>query len=272
MKSLLLSLALFLICSVHGRTQSYIPIIDTNAHWAVEVVNCFPCSWYYYYYSVGDSVTIDSTTYFPFGDSLLVREDSQRVFVHRDTGEYILYDFNLQVGDSFRVEVYNGPMWVDSFSFKILESIDTVEIGGIQRKRFMFGPDEWNAEIWVEGIGDINRGPMYRFLYPFFETSVDLNCYRYDSEEVYGECYPIGIDEPDMQPEVSLFPTTSHEYIHIQSNVQISQIKIFNMHGELVSIENQNDKVDVSTLLAGMYFTRITTENDLEVVLRFIHP
>ncbi len=99
-------------------------------------------------------------TYDYIGD---IREEpaTKRVFFRLGEGlpEGLLYNFNLQVGDTVHVVNYYfnyeiGPM--------ICDSIDQVEIDGELKNRLYLNREYYNirADVWIEGIGS-TYGLMY---------------------------------------------------------------------------------------------------------------
>ena len=74
-------------------------------------------------------------------------------------------------------------------------------------------------------------------------------------------------------PSFKIYPNPTNDFIHIQGieNQRISQAKIFDVNGRLVSISQnlQDNKLDVSQLFSGVYILKIETENG-EANIRFI--
>lgn len=82
-------------------------------------------------------------------EGYLYREEDQKVYQNRDilTGEKMLYDFALNVGDSLFIE--DGlpfDYWIH------VVNVDSVEVNGTFRKRIQF---DYPDEIWIEGLGSI---------------------------------------------------------------------------------------------------------------------
>lgn len=136
--------------------------------------------------------------------------DSNRVYFQASGSWNLLYDFNVQQGDSFLVGHYN--QWV-----KIV-SVDTVTINGFSRKRFEYDAPSFTSEfswIVIEGIGHMID------MFPTYDNQLfgPLRCYQdnvvglYKSEYYYGstwnqDCDQIitGIDEPFDSKKVIVFP------------------------------------------------------------------
>ncbi len=110
-------------------------------------------------------------------DTSLVREDtithkvyvknfvSQRINYHVDTAEELLYDFNLQLHDTF-------IHFVDTVMIKdIVNSIDSVTIQGVSHKVWLF-----YYYTVIEGIGCLDH-PILPASYDVFEMYHDLVCF-----------------------------------------------------------------------------------------------
>jgi hypothetical protein len=82
-----------------------------------------------------------------------------------DQKEYLMYDFDLKVGDTLVVPVLLGETEGNEGPVKVrvrVDSISTIILGGIQRKRMVVnyvsrstypGNPSENRDIWIEGIG-----------------------------------------------------------------------------------------------------------------------
>lgn len=98
---------------------------------------------------------------FHFGD---IREDGKKVFLKRPSEiEYLAYDFNLDIGDT--VPCPGNSTAPDSL--RIIDSIDSVIVNGVYRKRYVI----FDGVNIIEGIG-ASTG-LFNPLFPSFGI-----CYR----------------------------------------------------------------------------------------------
>jgi len=119
----------------------------------------------------GGEIFLDSNSYmylFESRDSLqnqwdicgFIREDTINSLVYFDFNdgleeEGLIYDFNLEVGDSIYIDNYY-LFFVDALL--ICDSIDTVLINGVEKRRYFFldnGLGTSYSDIWIEDIGSI---------------------------------------------------------------------------------------------------------------------
>ncbi len=95
-------------------------------------------------------------SYTSFGACSLVFSDSDKVYRYYSTGNELIHDYNLAVGDSFYFKYYGKS--------KLL-SIDSQLVNSIYLKRFNFQ----NGVKWLKGIGDIVFGAQWNTnAYGFF--------------------------------------------------------------------------------------------------------
>lgn len=267
MKKILLT-SLLIIGIFQCNAQSYLPIIDTASLWTTHKVNCHPCTFTYFYYEIMDTITIDGKLYHNTGGYLTsgwpLREDNAgKVYAYKDSTEYLLYDFGMQVGDS----ILTQETFQDT-AYHTLDSIDTVVLGGVSRRRYHFSPNNLNnlnnhliqQNQWIEGIGDVSQGLFYRFQFSFFETTFHSECYRNSSSPLMGACAPVGIPEKVKSEEaLKVFPnpTAANSLLEISGNniPEKGMLNFYDITGQFVKSESfqANHPVSTSGLKAGTY-------------------
>jgi len=124
--------------------------------------------------------------------------------------EFLMYDFGLQVGDTFDLTTQYQV---------VLNSIDSVLIDGNYYRRFNFDQVSWFAGMnynWIEGIGS-NFG-FFAFFYGF-EQSLTFDCFQEDLDstglyplfsysESNGGCEFVGLPEKEKDENKSLLRIT----------------------------------------------------------------
>lgn len=228
----------------------------------------------------GDS-TIDTLSYSKIWvsyDSLatwcfqgLLREKSNIVYyLPPDLDEGILYDFNLEVGDS--AFVHNIFCGNEPIPIQIIK-IDTVDYFGMTRKRWQLDDSGTGDEYWVEGIGSMN-GPLYtKYSYCIVCPGWELLCYHYEGLLQYimpgeADCYVgVGIDEHGAgKISVNPNPVKRGELVKIELDFQIKSINVYSSSGKLVkeisSIHENNFKLETGAFSSGVYLIRIETEEN----------
>jgi hypothetical protein len=151
MRNLLLST--FVLMGTAGLAQeyTYVPFPKENARWNVDAMSMdcppYPALCGQGTYAAAGDTLINGVSYTRINDVYLgqitsttfylFREDTsqRKVFGLGSGQEYLVYDFSLSVGDTFRI---SHPTVGVEESY-VIEGIDTVLVGNSLRKRFNFG-------------------------------------------------------------------------------------------------------------------------------------
>jgi hypothetical protein len=194
-----------------------------------------------------------------------LRDSGQKVIYNNFYGEYLLYDFGANVGDT-----------IDSISFclenyLIVDSIDTVMIAGQPRRRLIFDFSASCSYVseWVEGIGS-NHGLVNNldvhgwFVFDYWEFLV---CYWEDGtlrwmNPDYNTCYyfTLGMDELPPSSPARIYPNPVHDkaIIEIAGRIKRWRWTLYNSLGQIVSQEENIDKnsylFERGELTDGIYF------------------
>lgn len=139
-------------------------------------------------FQFSDTATLCGHTYSVLelpGATAYFRNEGQRTLFRTSTGcaakEYLAYDYSMAAGDTVYAGL-NMDMGQPDTAMLMLQSIDTVDVLGVQRRRFAMKYDPCNQESpllyatmhWIEGIGS----PEHPF-YP-------LHCFCDGCESSYG--------------------------------------------------------------------------------------
>jgi len=202
----------------------------------------------------------------------LLRESDQVVYyVPPGANEGVLYDFNLQAGESAMVR--NFFCLSEDVPITVM-AIDTVEYMGTERKRWLLGEDEWVYDIWVEGIGSLS-GPLYtRYEYCIVCPAWELLCAYQAESKIYGNlsyenCYIsfVVIDESPLGPEIQLFPNPviRGQKVQLHPATAGSLLSLYSTTGTLMAQyvinETQTLEIETERLAPGLYTILITSLN-----------
>jgi len=262
-------------------SQNYFPLVEENNEWNVLNQYYIPIPMPQVYYTEtfklsGDTLIEDemymklfmSEEEDPFTWNYIgaLREDQQKVwyFPENSYSESLLYDFNLQQGDT--VNFLYEPMVVDSVVYK--------PINGTDRKHIFFsyyGISEF-TEFWIEGIGS-NRGVVYGGTALFVGGWYYILCKSENNELVYMNpdyqtCYMIstGIEENDAEPNLVLRPNPARGKFEIRSSMfEVEGSKIISIYNEMgVKVQevrkmdrSETIYMDAKDLRKGFYFIRM---------------
>jgi hypothetical protein len=296
MKKLLLIIILLFSLSSKGQTSVYHPFPDSNGIWNMDFylwAGCWPVSDLYQSYSYvlsGDTI-INAVTYhklnIPFvqttcsgfhtaGYQGCIRQDTsiKKVFFisPNETTEELLYDFNLQVGDTVHGVIQSWTGQLDT-----VVSIDSVLIGSDYRKRWLINPP-YNVYI-IEGIGStygvIEPSPGYVTDLP----GIAITCFKQDGQTLFPDastsCNVILSVEniPGDNFSVSFSPNPFHASatlsIHGNSVIKGAELNFFNSVGETIFTQNitgQSWVIERKNLPSGIYFYRLLNESKTEII------
>ncbi|OYT13167.1 MAG: hypothetical protein B6I19_06585 [Bacteroidetes bacterium 4572_114] len=292
MKKLLTLALLILACSTQAQIPDY---FAGNPEWRQELTwgGAMPCLEIdnYVYYLNGDSV-VDGYIYkkvykrgehdhswmgdppapdYCTGSSFynyfygLVRQDSLKVYIREGNNDYLLYDFDLSVGDTLPETYFLMENNV------VVSSIDSILVGGSYRKIFNLENSIYPYPLdLIEGIG-FNQGFLDEVpdWYP-----AQLLCFVLDDTTYYpsyGEpcdLMIVDISNPEVQyPGLKIFPNPSAGNISIKFNsgpntmvnVKVSDISGRNLRDEIWAIDQgMNVKsLDLGSFDKGVYFISI---------------
>ncbi len=220
--------------------------------------------------------------YWGDANDILIREDTLSrkvyyIFSQDDTVERILYDYNLNVGDTIQYKLMSGGFLVDS-----VVSVDSTLINGIYHKVFTLKCRNRNrAYSFVEGIGTTVNPELPIYFGGCFEYDERLKCFQQYFQpaftapyhlcglEIYGiyfldsfyNCQPDGVDyKVELNNQAEVVPNPVKNELVISRSVAINSVSISNIVGQVVFSREYNMNkvmVNVSYLPAGVYFIKI---------------
>lgn len=215
------------------------------------------CNFYYYaFYLSAD------TNAFLRDDTIL-----KRVVIFRNNQEYILYNFNKNVGDTAKLYEFN----FNSLSTYTIQTKDSIFLGdGLYHKRFLV--KNINSTFWVyEGVGGWSG-----LLTPYFiglGVGNGLVCFATTQPTLhtiwsqYSSSYPCLIITSNKvynlnENNTCLFPNPSYDLINIKTEgLYQKNIEVKNVLGQVVynlqNINTENTELNIKDLPRGMYFVTI---------------
>lgn len=283
---------ILLVLTINSTAQLGAHFADSNAVWKTNHVWLPPSPFGYNGYSEstisGDTminnlsyIKIHETAYDVFCTDIItggpnyigaLREDTiQNKILFIPEGnevETILYDYNLQVGDTL-------PLGYNIITDDIfVSSIDTIETYGTLRMRWRLSAQYLGqfADI-IEGIGSTNglTHPIY-----VFEAYSFLRCYEQDDTLVYlmeglncvmptDSCFYLGIAEGETL-DISYFPNpvTASFTVNFTKNFPGEYtLEIYNQFGAYqkgLQLSGGIETVNIEDLNSGIYFLVLRDE------------
>ncbi len=286
-----LFIIILLSCFVNSHAQK-IRFTDSTNYWrTTSMTPEHPYSDQQYYFR--GSNTIRGRRYqcmLSYYGSLCryVREDTAAGLVYfisrdtTDTTEYILYNYNLNVGDTIRYIWPGSGGNTDS-----VINIDTVMIDGIAHRSFDLtneGRGGNRGYTYIEGVGGTNSPFFHLEVTSCFEYGEILSCFWNNyvrpsfqfrrsycgmgGSILYENCSDLAINAPSNYSQVSIFPNPVDDELTIAisgNGILQTDVKILNLDGQRMickSVTNSKTpiQVDVSQLLEGVYILMVSDE------------
>jgi hypothetical protein len=245
-------LAILSVANAKAQVSVYKPFPDSNAIWNIRIGNGGTGPWSVSdisYKLTGKDTLILGQIYKVIQDKFgnyisAIRQDipNKKVYGILDIlnpSDILLYDFNLQIGDTFR----SRPL-VNCDSITVIDALDSIQINGQYRKVLKSG----NIDI-IEGIGS-NDG---LFEHNCFETSSVL-CKFENGLNFYNiNCTPLSTTDNEMTLDEIV---VSNNRIYLPETYLGGDIKLLNQQLQIVaSIRNiKNEIINLDFLTSGIYF------------------
>ncbi len=189
-----------------------------------------------------------------------LRQDSLKMYIY-DNADLLLYDFDLEIGDTL-------PMTYNNFADNItVESINFLQVGMETRKVFELSSNNGNITELIEGIGH-NYG-LIGTMQPFEFYENGLVCYTLAETSYYpnlgAPCdLDVSLGEIVNFRFVSVFPNPVTENISIQTenSSAIQTVFISTLLGEQKSIDfrisdEKTIELSLGNEASGIYFIEI---------------
>jgi Secretion system C-terminal sorting domain len=303
----ILGSSLFIPCSAQFNT--YHPFPDSSAWWSEEYEGMTTCSglpssfseysdhflrkdtimngltYHMVYYSGGYGEGCGVVVWNSFCNYIgSIREDSMKHIYFNSSATHnrdtLLYDFNLNVGDTLQPTYINNP----AISKNYVKKIDSILIGTRYRKQFIV-TDINDSAYWrdsiIEGIGS-NQGLFGNMVWGF-ESYSFLLCFEQNDTTIYPRlnegCQIFVLGVPDIEKEKAnfiVYPNPNNgdftvTFIHPELVSENPIIQIYNILGEQVyyksyqpsAISYQPLTIDLSSQPNGVYFCRVVSENNV---------
>jgi hypothetical protein len=202
-------------------------------------------------------------------------ENAKKVYFSDGTGQRLLFDFSLSIGDSIDI-CANDPKCYYPFYVHV-DSIDSIFIFDRYRKLFYLNAhSSWPfAQKLVEGIG-LEFGLLGRIDLQTFACTADfLKIYYYKNDPAYilhasqfKICPPP--PPPDtLPPSVTIYPVPAGDYLYVEVKHDTlyrgSKILLYNSLGQLVLDKNMTEnpmRIDMSVFSSGIYLLELINENN----------
>lgn len=291
---------LFFLCSLHSFAQNYFPFPTDSAKWKVRynssASQCLYLLAEFQYIMNGDTI-IGSNTYkkiyktgvaydqgcyiTSWGYDGAIREDSNKhIFLRWTNSDTLLYDFNLNVGDTVKGYLANNCYAI------VVDSIDSVLVQTSFRKRFNCSTH--NASFCFSNISIIEGiGGTQGLLCPMggAESRFVLDCFALNGQTIYPDTItscPLIV--AGMQNEIDKICSVNYLYALNFSSIEFNSdnepfcsytgLIIYNELGQLINQSSNENlfplRLSSDKLGTGLFFARFTNESGQTTIVKFI--
>ncbi|MGB6035248.1 MAG: T9SS type A sorting domain-containing protein [Cryomorphaceae bacterium] len=205
-----------------------------------------------------------------------LRSEENQVFVRVEGQEYLLYDFDLEVGDIFtplvcvqfdEVQILDGSQT----SFEVAD-VSTTLIDGEERRVISFEP--FSALQWIEGVGS-NQGLFNGIAICAIDIISVLTCFERNTILEYTDpfveiCCPTTLsDDNDELTDHRTFaypnPISLSQSLGFSESVESGQLTVFSQDGKLMYAEQISKTFNLTPsdmgLSPGLYHFQLEMEN-----------
>ncbi len=200
-----------------------------------------------------------------------IRQDSLRFYEYHQGEDQLMYDFDLQIGDTTEyTTIENSGDW-------IVTSQDSVLIGGYHSKIFylsrLFDDFISDSTFVIQGVG--SKAGLLDHYHTFFESDAFMLCYQRNGIEYLGllgfgkVCeFDLGLIENTSEsiPDLNIYPNPVHDELNIHYQNRQYEITIRDLVGKLVHEQSSTDQItsiDVTKLKQGMYILTLRSDDDV---------
>ena len=199
-----------------------------------------------------------------------IRIQDGKIFLRQKSGiDSLIFDSYWNIGDTIIVDEWNEI-------FYVLNSIDTVNIGGADRRRWTFKGSEFSDGterpdgIFIEGIGGLYSSldvlPIGgSWIWNWEYESFSLDCFTLKGNQILGNNCELGTHtlKKHVKPEVHIIIDHTNDILKIQSDIFYNsalKIQLIDLNGRIILntiISGTNVSVKYPQSLKGIYLVKI---------------
>ncbi len=230
-------------------------------------------------------------------DTIIVYANNNRAYYWTGYDFKLMYDFNLEVGDTLDIEIYQ-TFNCDSVSPMILDSIDTIIADSVPLRVQYLSFITWEGGTPRKKDYQIIEFVGYTYTYEHFIfpplyceegdnfSNTSLRCFINENFEYkkIPEQWPCDTIINNLSVNlvkitgnaVSLYPNPATEYINVkikQNNLTIEQIKIINSLGKVIlkkDVAKNKISIDIKDFSPGIYNATLMLDNGQVINNKFI--
>lgn len=224
----------------------------------------------------GNTLRITKTTYygFPIQDEINIIRDGKKVFYEEDGTLYLLYDFNLNAGDTYQVRYpvkfdsrnIENAEWFEPYIDIKVESVEFVNVGGtILKKQFI----STESNLYRVGNYALECIGYEYWILPFYNCDAcetyyfnGLIKYKDPNLEVISNDHQCSSLSENVTKRNKLFihPNPAGEFLNFSGldDRPIEEITIQSSDGKILLRQDNNfEDINISMISSGVYIVSV---------------
>lgn len=194
-----------------------------------------------------------------------IREDSKKLYMYYRDTETLMWDFNVNIGDTIK-QIFVFNIYDIKNINAVITGTDSVSIGGVYRKRYLTNNSAFKL---VEGIG-ANGFPFFYGSY-FSHDGGEPICYTENGYTTsYSSTFPCYYIHPYGTPTVinntitskapNIYPNPFSNQLTVDADAAF--VKLTDAMGKGVTTQlGNNNTINTSALPAGLYILTLHDEH-----------
>lgn len=269
-------------------SQAYVPLLNNQNEW--HFTTCFAGDCLTdVYFTNGDTIVegqnykiLDGYHYisrtFLLRENLIEKKVHMAIITPNRINTYLLYDFSLEVGDTFDMKNPITPFPTEAGLFVLDAIVEEPIFENETRRHFYFSPHvsntiSTNTAVWVEGVGSlslINAASGF----PDQNGVGLLNCFFKDGTLFYtnlneqvSSCNATLEASNFSFPDILAYFPDKKGYCHITNTSVIKEIEVYDLLGRKVlrqTNKNQENSMilDFNPFQKGVYILHLLTTDE----------
>ncbi len=281
---------IILFCIVHLSTliaQEYVPFPLTNAVWVGRdffVSNATPQYNYWHFIVKGQDTLINGVVYKKIdkkggirnnNNITAIREKDKIIYLRENDKDTILYDFNMQIGDTVNGRIYGYSL---NSRKVLLYAIDSILIDNKYRKKYRLKvPSSGGSGDIIEGMGcRCGFIPNLQGL----DSGGFLDCHSVNDKAIFGgnngKCDLVSnkeIIKNLAQVQIYPNPVVDKSFLKLPDDVPIDRAKVFDVLGRMVKsydVAHSPPEILKKDYSKGIYFVHVFHQKQLIALSKFI--
>ncbi|MEZ4912121.1 MAG: T9SS type A sorting domain-containing protein [Saprospiraceae bacterium] len=211
-----------------------------------------------------------------------IRELNNKVFEYFGGKDYLVYDFSLMAGDTVRIE---DPYFATTSTYVVTKVDSNTLLQGDKRKVLQLhcldAPD-FDMQ-WIEGIGSVFGPFLGSYPCGLQDLNIWVNCVYINVEIAFQNaerpsCWETSSSLDYNAATIDIYPNPASDVLYIdissgQNTNNALKAHIQSIDGKTikeVKLLNANNTVDISSLISGVYTIKVSNQDDVAFVSKFV--